>query len=100
MIALKCLLALSVTTASPPDTIRTRQLDEVVIVRSSSAQRLQSATMGAEQVSISELATMPALLGEHDVLRSIQLLPGVKHESEASSGFQVRGGTSAQNSLL
>jgi len=100
MIALNCLLVLSGLTALSSDTIRTRQLDEVVVVRNSSALRLQSATMGFEQVGIKEIESMPALLGEHDVLRSVQLLPGVKHESEASSGFQVRGGTSAQNAIL
>lgn len=86
--------------SSPADTIRTRQLDEVVVTRSSSVQRLQMVQMGVERLGTEELETTPALLGERDVVRSVQLLPGVKAESEVSSGFQVRGGTSAQNAVL
>ena len=101
MLSLNLLLAfVTMIPGEPTDTIRTRQLDEVVVTRRSPAQRLQSATMGAEQVSIKEIETMPSLFGERDMLRSVQLLPGVKQESEASSGFQVRGGTSAQNAIL
>ena len=47
-----------------------------------------------------ELTSAPALFGEVDVMRALQLLPGVKSESDASSSFQVRGGTSAQNTIL
>ena len=94
------LIQASLTAEAASDTIRTRQLDEVVVSRSSSAQRLQTVQMGVERLGTEELETTPALLGERDVVRSVQLLPGVKAESEASSGFQVRGGTSAQNAIL
>ena len=100
MLAFSLLLAAAQLAAMPPDTIRTQQLDEVVVSGNSPSQRLQSVQMGMERISAAELEMAPALLGERDVLRSIQLLPGVKQESEASSGFQVRGGTSAQNAIL
>ena len=82
------------------DTLRTQQLDEVVVTHSSARQRLQSLQVGAEQLQLKELTAAPSLLGEGDIIRSLQLLPGVKAENEASSSFQVRGGTSAQNMIL
>ncbi len=84
----------------PADTVRTEQLDEVVVTATSARQRLQSAQTGAEQLQLKELTATPQLFGESDIMRSIQLLPGVKAESDASSSFQVRGGTSAQNQVL
>ena len=87
-------------TGTPGDTLRTQQLDEVVVTHSSARQRLQSLQVGAEQLQLKELTAAPSLLGEGDVIRSLQMLPGVKAENEASSSFQVRGGTSAQNVIL
>ena len=84
----------------PGDTIRSEKLDEVVVSGTSAMQRLQDVQMGTERLTMEEVALSPSLLGERDVLRQVQLLPGVKQESEASSGFQVRGGRSAQNAIL
>ncbi|MAQ70333.1 MAG: hypothetical protein CMD23_04485, partial [Flavobacteriales bacterium] len=51
-------------------------------------------------VNAKEVKQIPALLGEVDVLKSIQLLPGVQSGSEGSSGFYVRGGGPDQNLIL
>ena len=67
---------------------------------SSARQRVQSVQAGAEQLQLKDLKATPSLFGENDVMRAIQLLPGVKSESDASSSFQVRGGTAAQNLIL
>jgi len=83
-----------------PDTIRQEQLDEVVVKSNSARQRLQQVQTGAEQLQLKDLTASPQLFGEQDVMRSLQLLTGVKSESDASSSFQVRGGTSAQNQIL
>ncbi|MBR1548149.1 MAG: TonB-dependent receptor [Prevotella sp.] len=80
--------------------IREQQLDEVVVSANSAQRRLQTVQIGAEQIQVKELTKAPTLFGEADIMRSIQLLPGVKSESDASSSFQVRGGTSAQNTIL
>jgi len=93
------LLAL-MTVPDEVDTIRTERIDEVIITSNSARQRLQSVQAGAEQLQLKELTTAPQLFGETDIMRSIQLLPGIKAESDASSSFQVRGGTSAQNLVL
>lgn len=77
-----------------------KQLQEVVVSATGAERRLQSVQIGAEQVVVKELTQAPALFGEADIMRALQLLPGVKSESDASSSFQVRGGTSAQNNIL
>lgn len=94
------LSALSLTTIAEEDSIRTERLDEVVVTSNSARQRIQNVQTGAEVIQIENLTSAPQLFGENDIMRSIQLLPGVKSESDASSGFQVRGGTSAQNQVL
>lgn len=80
--------------------VREKELQEVVISANNAQQRLKSVQIGAEQIQVKSLAAAPALFGEVDIMRSLQLLPGVKSESDASSSFQVRGGTAAQNTIL
>ena len=91
---------LAIPATAEDDSIRSERLDEVVVTSNSARQRIQNVQTGAEVLQIENLTTMPQLFGENDIMRSIQLLPGVKSESDASSGFQVRGGTSAQNLVL
>ena len=92
--------ALSLIATTEEDTIRTQQIDEVVITSNSARQRIQNVQTGAEVLQIEDLTSAPQLFGENDIMRSIQMLPGVKSESDGSSSFQVRGGTSAQNQVL
>jgi len=75
-------------------------LQEVTVTSRSAQKRVQEVQIGVEKVEISTLAKVPALFGEKDIIKSMQLLPGVKSESEASGGYQVRGGTAAQNLIL
>lgn len=93
---------MSVTVSAQTDTtqMRERELQEVIVNANSAQRRLSSVQIGAEQINVKQLTSTPALFGEADVMRSLQLLPGVKSESDASSGFQVRGGTAAQNTIL
>lgn len=102
LLAVSMLLAVQTAKAQKeqPDTLQGEQLDEVVVTTRSARQRFEQVQIGVEQVQMSEVQRLPAFFGEHDILRSVQLLPGVKAESEATSGFQVRGGTSSQNSIL
>lgn len=79
---------------------RVQHLKEVVVSSRSAKQRLDNVQIGQEKIQLSDLVKVPSLLGECDIFKSLQLLPGIKAESEASSGFQVRGGTSAQNAVL
>mgnify|MGYP002521652851 CR=1 FL=1 len=75
-------------------------LKEVTVTSRSAQKRMEEVQIGVEKVDISTLAKVPALFGEKDIIKSIQLLPGVKSENEASGGYQVRGGKAAQNLIL
>ena len=82
-------------------TAKTDDLNEVVVTASHSAsQRLNEVQIGIEKIDISKMGQVPAIFGEKDIIKSLQMLPGVKSDGEGSCGFQVRGGTSAQNLVL
>lgn len=76
-------------------------LEEVEIVDEREAdENVKSVEMSVNKVDISVIQKMPALLGEVDVVRSIQLLPGVSTVGEGATGFNVRGGGVGQNLVL
>ena len=81
-------------------TDKEQELQEVIVNANNAQQRIKAVQIGAEQIQVKELTAAPALFGEVDIMRSLQLLPGVKSESDGSSSFQVRGGTAAQNAIL
>ena len=56
--------------------------------------------MGQVRLAIEKIRVIPAFLGEVDVIRSIQLLPGVSTVGEGATGFNVRGGNVDQNLIL
>lgn len=75
-------------------------LQEVTVSSHSAQKRMDEVQIGVENIEVSSLAKMPSLFGERDFIKGLQLLPGVKSESEASGGYQVRGGKAAQNLIL
>ncbi|MGK6351178.1 TonB-dependent receptor [Parapedobacter sp. DT-150] len=75
-------------------------LDEVVITQASPSENVRSPQMGVARVAINEIKHVPVLMGEKDVLKTIQLLPGVMSGGEGSSNFFVRGGGGDQNLIL
>lgn len=74
-------------------------MQEVVITADPKDKNVTSTKMGTVTMPIENIKKIPALMGEVDVLKSIQLLPGVK-AMEGSSGFYVRGGGVDQNLVL
>ncbi|MFV0290365.1 MAG: TonB-dependent receptor [Mangrovibacterium sp.] len=80
--------------------VNAQMLQDVEVLANGPTEKLQNPQIGVEQIKMKEIAQMPTLFGERDIIRSIQLLPGIKAESDASTGFQVRGGTSSQNLIL
>ena len=74
-------------------------MQEVVVTADAKDKNVSSTKMGTVTMPIENIKKMPALMGEVDVLKSIQLLPGVK-AMEGSSGFYVRGGGIDQNLVL
>lgn len=75
-------------------------LEEVVIVSEKDDQNIKSMEMSVAKLDIKQIQKMPALLGEVDIIKSIQLLPGVTTVGEGASGFNVRGGNIDQNLVL
>jgi len=62
--------------------------------------RTESTDLGLESVDVEQIKALPALLGEVDVLKVLQFLPGVSSAGEGNSGFYVRGGGPDQNLIL
>ncbi len=60
----------------------------------------ESTQMGKIDMEVSQIKTLPAFMGEVDVLKTIQLLPGVQSSGEGNAGFYVRGGGPDQNLIL
>ena len=75
-------------------------LREVTVTGSQPGQQVQSNATGVTTLSVRALRNLPSLLGELDVMRSVQFLPGVSSVGEASTGFNVRGGSADQNLVL
>ena len=75
-------------------------LQEVTVTSRSAKKRLEEVQIGVEKIDMATLAKVPSLFGERDIIKSLQLLPGVKSENEASGGYEVRGGKTAQNLIL
>src|SRR5690606_3675466 len=78
----------------------TRELEEVVVLGEALDNNVKSTEMGVAKLDIKQINKIPALLGEVDVIRSIQLLPGVTTVGEGATGFNVRGGNIDQNLIL
>ena len=76
------------------------QLVEVVVESKRKDDNLIKAQMGTETLNMKSISRVPVLFGEKDVLKTIQLLPGVKSAGEGNSGFYVRGGAADQNLIL
>ena len=76
------------------------QIDEVVLKSNSTIISLKKPEMSVHKVDIKTIKEMPVVLGEVDLIKSIQLLPGVTSAGEGASGFNVRGGAEDQNLIL
>jgi CarboxypepD_reg-like domain/TonB-dependent Receptor Plug Domain len=77
-----------------------KALQEVVISAKAEDENVKSLEMSVSKVEMKTIQKMPALLGEVDIIRSIQLLPGISTVGEGASGFNVRGGNIDQNLVL
>jgi CarboxypepD_reg-like domain/TonB-dependent Receptor Plug Domain len=75
-------------------------LGEIVISGQRKDENITRTNMGVQKLNTNEIKSIPVFFGENDVLKTIQLLPGIKPAGEGSSGFNVRGGSSDQNLIL
>ena len=76
------------------------RLQEVVITAEAADKNVTSTEMSVAELDIKTVTKMPAFMGEVDVIKSLQLLPGVSTVGEGASGFNVRGGNVGQNLIL
>lgn len=75
-------------------------LDEVTVTAEKTATYEKRKEMSVATVPISKVTAMPSLGGESDLLKSLQLMPGIQSGNEASSGLYVRGGSPDQNLMV
>ena len=75
-------------------------MNEVVVYSRRRDANVRNAQMGRVDLSVNQIKNIPAFLGEVDILKAIQLLPGVRNAGEGNAGFYVRGGGPDQNLIL
>lgn len=96
----------NVAVGQKPTTLNVRlqpdvtSLSEVEITAQKADRNVSEMAMSVQSLDMITIKKIPALMGEVDVIKSIQLLPGVQAASEGSSGFSVRGGGTDQNLIL
>ena len=76
------------------------QLQEVSVQGAKATENVTSAQTGMVQLNVKDIAKIPVFFGEKDVLKTMQLLPGVVSAGDGGSGFFVRGGAADQNLVL
>ncbi|MDR2949327.1 MAG: TonB-dependent receptor [Prevotella sp.] len=75
-------------------------LGEVIVSAERPDANVSAPQAGIEKMEIKQINKIPVLLGERDIIKTIQLMPGVQGAGEGSSGFYVRGGSADQNLIL
>lgn len=76
------------------------QLEEVIVTSKGFDRTVRQPLLGVSQINITTLQRLPAALGEVDLLRGLQMLPGVTSVGEAANGVNIRGGTTDQTLIL
>ncbi len=75
-------------------------LEEIVVKSEAENKNVAELQMSVEKLDIQTIQKLPTLLGEVEIIRSLQLLPGVSTVGEGATGFNVRGGSIDQNLVL
>ncbi len=78
----------------------TVDIQEVVVQSERLDKNITATDMGQMRMDIQQVKLLPSFMGEIDILKTIQLLPGVKGSADGNSGFYVRGGGPDQNLIL
>lgn len=79
---------------------KVKEIKEINITAKKQDQNITDPVMGVERLNPAAIAKIPVLLGEKDIIKTMQLLPGVKSAGEGNAGFYVRGGAADQNLIL
>ena len=78
----------------------TNELTEVIVNAEKKNENVVNPLMGVQKLNVKEINSIPVLFGERDILKTLQLLPGISSAGEGNSGFYVRGGAVDQNLIL
>ena len=81
-------------------TEETKSIEEVIVTAERKNDNVVKTEMSTVKLQAKEIKKIPALMGEVDVIKAIQLLPGIQSTGEGFSGFNVRGGSPDQNLIL
>ncbi len=76
------------------------QLQEVVVVSDRVEAGAMATQMGSVEIPMTQIKSTPSILGEADVMKAIQLIPGVQAGVDGSAGLYIRGGSPDQNLIL
>ena len=83
-----------------PMTFQSFTFKEIEVVANSLEQKLNDSEVGKEIIEIKKIETIPQVLGEVDIIKSLEVLPGVTSVGELSAGFNVRGGNIDESLVL
>lgn len=75
-------------------------INNVTVTATKRDNNVKAAQMGKVELNINTVKALPAILGETDILKTLQLMPGVRNAGEGNSGFYVRGGGPDQNLIM
>jgi hypothetical protein len=76
------------------------KINEVTVTDKASLRRLESTQMSMSELQMKNIKSLPVLIGESDIMKTLQLLPGIQQGTEGSSSLYVRGGSADQNLIL
>ncbi|MEM9857039.1 MAG: TonB-dependent receptor [Bacteroidota bacterium] len=76
------------------------QMEEIVITEEAIDANVTDIKMSRNEINVKQVKRLPALFGEPDIIKTIQMLPGVASAGEGTSAFFVRGGSADQNLIL
>ncbi len=76
------------------------KLNEIEVIAQREDEHIKKAEMSVVEMEAKQISRIPALMGEVDIIKAIQLLPGVQSAAEGASGFSVRGGSPDQNLII
>lgn len=80
--------------------VESTELEEVVVTGEKEDKNIQSVQMSVNTLDIAQIKKLPSLFGEPDIIKTIQMMPGVISAGEGTSSFFVRGGSADQNLIL
>ncbi len=97
---LKKVIVLTADQRVSVDLLENSKVMKEVVIEGKANQNTESTQMGQVELNVEKIKSLPAFMGEVDILKTIQLLPGVQSAGEGNTGFYVRGGGPDQNLIL